>query len=407
MRPGPLSAGYNKIYANRKNGLEPVTYPLGCDDILNMTYGTMLYQEQLMLMAQKVAGFNGNQSDTYLRKGVGKKKRKLIDLCREWFIYGKPNQDEYGDPIDGGVNRGYDEQELIDFWDDVVEGCASYIFNKSHATSYSLLTVITAWLKYYYTEEYFAALLTYEVEDKVDAYNDVLYKQYGIEITVPDIRDLSRTYNPSKGKIAYGITKIKGIGEKAIPTILNAGPYESVSDFINKVNEYDISRGSKKTVNKTAIMALIKAGAFDSLGETNRYKLMNEAYDTRKDKDDRLDESTWNKSKAQKLEISVLNTSITYPLVFASAEDEDKVELNNCKIVAVNEKKDKKGKLMAFVKVLVDDVEPVNMIVFSSSYINNYDLFDVRYGDIIDVFGEKDGNKLIFKKGRRKEKEDN
>ena len=406
-RPGPLSAGYNKIYANRKNGLEPVTYPLGCDDILNTTYGTMLYQEQLMLMAQKVAGFNGNQSDTYLRKGVGKKKRKLIDLCREWFIYGKPNQDEYGDPIDGGVNRGYDEQELIDFWDDVVEGCASYIFNKSHATSYSLLTVITAWLKYYYTEEYFAALLTYEVEDKVDAYNDVLYKQYGIEITVPDIRDLSRTYNPSKGKIAYGITKIKGIGEKAIPTILNAGPYESVSDFINKVNEYDKSRGSKKTVNKTAIMALIKAGAFDSLGETNRYKLMNEAYDTRKDKDDRLDESTWDKSKAQKLEISVLNTSITYPLVFASAEDGDKIELNNCKIIAVNEKKDKKGKLMAFVKVLVDDVEPVNMIVFSSSYINNYDLFDVRYGDRIDVFGEKDGNKLIFKKGRRKEKEDN
>ena len=68
-RPGPLAAGYNKIYANRKNGLEPITYPLGCDDILNMTYGTMIYQEQLMLMAQKVAGFNGNQSDTYLRKG--------------------------------------------------------------------------------------------------------------------------------------------------------------------------------------------------------------------------------------------------------------------------------------------------------------------------------------------------
>ena len=269
------------------------------------------------------------------------------------------------------------------------------------------MSVITAWLKCYYPEEFFAALLTYSADDKVDAYNDVLYKQYGIEITVPDIRDLSRTYNPSKGKIAYGITKIKGIGEKAIPTILNAGPYESVSDFINKVNEYDISRGSKKTVNKTAIMALIKAGAFDSLGETNRYKLMNEAYDTRKDKDDRLDESTWDKSKAQKLEISVLNTSITYPLVFASAEDEDKIELNNCKIVAVNEKKDKKGKLMAFVKVLVDDVEPVNMIVFSSSYINNYDLFDTRYGDRIDVFGEKDGNKLIFKKGRRKEKEDN
>ena len=406
-RPGPLAAGYNKVYANRKNGLEPITYPLGCDDILNMTYGTMLYQEQLMLMAQKVAGFNGNQSDTYLRKGVGKKKRKLIDLCREWFIYGKPNQDEYGDPIEGGINRGYDEQELIDFWDDVVEGCASYIFNKSHATSYSLLTVITAWLKYYYTEEYFAALLTFEKDEKVDAYNDILDKQYDIKITVPDIRNLSESYNPTSGRIAYGITKIKGVGEKAIPTILNAGPYNSVEDFINKVNEYDKAHGSKKTVNKTATVALIKAGAFDSLGETNRFKLLNQAYDIRKDKDERYDESQWSKSKAQALEIEVLNTSITYPLVFTAAMDKDVIDLENCRIVSVNEKKDKNGKLMAFVKVLVDDIEPVDVIVFSSLYMKNYDLFDVRYGDVIDIRGEKDGKKLKFKKGRRKEKEDN
>lgn len=406
-RPGPLSAGYNKLYANRKNGLEPVTYPLGCDDILNMTYGTMLYQEQLMLMAQKVAGFNGNQSDTYLRKGVGKKKRKLIDLCREWFIYGKPNKDEYGDPIDGGIKRGYDEQELKDFWDDVVEGCASYIFNKSHATSYSLLTVITAWLKYYYTEEYFAALLTYEKDEKVDAYNDILKKQYNIEITVPDIRNLSDSYNPSPGKIAYGITKIKGIGEKAIHTILNAGPYDSVEDFINKVNDYDTNRGSKKTVNKTATVALIKAGAFDSLGETNRFKLLNQAYDIRKDKDERFNEDEWDKAKSQEFEIEVLNTSITHPLVFGSAEDGEMLKLNNCKIVSVIEKKDRNGNLMAFVKVRIDNIEPVEVLVFASSYVKNYDLFDTRYGDVISIVGEKSGKKLKFKKGERKEKEDN
>lgn len=405
-RPGPLSAGFDKKYANRKNGLESVDYPLGCSDILGDTYGCLLYQEQCMLISKKVAGFDDNQADTYLRKSLAKKKRALIDLCRQWFIYGKPEHDEYGSPIEGGINRGYNEQELIDFFDEL-EGYASYVFNKSHAASYSLVSVITAWLKYYYPEEYFAALLTYSSDEKADLYNDILSKQYGIHITVPDIKNLSEIYNPTQGKIAYGITKIKGVGATAISTILNAGPYESVEDFITKVNEYDKARGSKKTVNKTAIIALIKAGAFDSLGETNRFKLINQAYNVRKDKDERLDESTWSKSCAQALEIEVLNTSITYPLIFNSAMDKDIITLENCRIINVTEKKDKNGKLMAFVKVKVNDIEPVDVIVFSSLYLNNYDLFDVRYGDVINIIGEKDGKKLKFKKGRKEKKEDN
>lgn len=405
-RPGPLSAGFDKKYANRKNGLEPVNYPLGCDDILGDTYGCLLYQEQCMLISKKVAGFDDNQADTYLRKSLAKKKRALIDLCRQWFIYGKPEYDEYGSPIEGGINRGYDEQELKDFFDEL-EGYASYVFNKSHAASYSLVSCITAWLKYYYPEEFFAALLTYSADEKADLYNDILSKQYGIHITVPDIKNLSEIYNPTQGKIAYGISKIKGVGATAISTILNAGPYESVEDFITKVNEYDKARGSKKTVNKTAIIALIKAGALDSLGETNRFKLINQAYDIRKDKDERLDESTWSKSCAQALEIEVLNTSITYPLIFNSAMDKDIITLENCRIINVTEKKDKNGKLMAFVKVKVNDIEPVDVIVFSSLYLNNYDLFDVRYGDVINIIGEKDGKKLKFKKGRREKKEDN
>lgn len=405
-RPGPLKAGYDKLLANRKKGLEPIQYDLDCEDILKTTYGCLLYQEQLMLMAQKVSGFSGNQSDTYLRKGVGKKKRALIDLCREWFIYGKPQEDEYGEIIPGGINNGYSEEELVHFWDDVVEGCASYIFNKSHATSYSLLTVITAWLKYYYPEEFFAAHLTYlNKDEKIDMYKDVLNKQFDINITVPDARNLSASYNPTKYKIAYGISKVKGIGEKAIPTILNAGPYESVTDFINKVNAYDIERGSKKTVNKTAVVALIKAGAFDSLGETNRFKLINEAYDLRKDKDERFDESSWSKAEAQKFELKVLNTSITYPFVFSTASEGQPLDLKDCKIVSVTEKKDKKGRLMAFVKVLIDDIEPVEVLVFSHAYMKNIDLFDSRYGDTIEIIGEKSGDKLIFKKGKRREEE--
>ena len=401
-RPGPLKAGYDKQLANRKKGLEPIEYALGCEEILKTTYGCMLYQEQLMLMSQKVAGFNGNQADSYLRKGCAKKKRSLMDLCRQWFIYGKPEQDKYGDPIEGGINRGYDEQELISFWDNVVEGCASYIFNKSHATSYSLLTVITAWLKYYYTEEFFAAHLTYLTnDDKISMYDDVLSKQFNIKITVPDVSNLTDSYNPTKGKIAYGIGKIKGIGDKAIPTILNAGPYESVEDFINKVNAYDKEHNGKKTVNKTATIALIKAGAFDSLGETNRFKLINQAYAIRKDKDERLDETLWTNVEAQKMELEVLNTSITYPLVFNNIEDGELYEYKNCRITSVTEKTDKNGRLMAFVKILINDIEPVEVIVFSSAYGKNMDLFDTRYGDVINIIGEKDGKKIKFKKGSR------
>ena len=124
----------------------------------------------------------------------------------------------------------------------------------------------------------------------------------------------------------------------------------------------------------TATIALIKAGAFDSLGETNRFKLINEAYDVRKDKDERLDESAWTKIEAQKMEISVLNTSITYPLIFNNVPNGDLYEFKNCRVTSVVEKTDKKGKLMAFVKVLINDIEPVEVVVFASSYLKNIDL---------------------------------
>ena len=107
------------------------------------------------------------------------------------------------------------------------------------------------------------------------------------------------------------------------------------------------------------------------------------------------------------MEISVLNTSITYPLIFNNVPNGDLYEFKNCRVTSVVEKTDKKGKLMAFVKVLINDIEPVEVVVFASSYLKNIDLFDSRYGDVIDIIGEKDGKKIKFKKGRRKEKEDN
>lgn len=145
-RPGPLSAGMDKAYNNRKHGLEKAIEPLpNTWDIVKDSYGTIIYQEQCMLIAQKVAGFDDNQADSFLRKSLAKKKRALIDLCNQWFIYGKVNEEppvdydennhnqvmydplaKYGAPIKGGIANGYNEQDLIAYCKDL-EGYASYL----------------------------------------------------------------------------------------------------------------------------------------------------------------------------------------------------------------------------------------------------------------------------------------
>lgn len=398
-RPGPLQAGMDKSYARRKHGEEPIVYPLGCESILKDTYGTIVYQEQIMLMAKEVAGFDDNQADTYLRKGLAKKKRQLIDLCKQWFIYGKPEEDEYGSPIEGGMSRGYDEKEMLDFWDDL-EGYASYLFNKSHATSYSLLSCITAWLKYYFTEEYFAAHLEYLTDKKkIPMYAEVMKRDYDITLTSPNINESWVTYAPYKKKIVYGMGSIKGVGEKAIDTIIKARPYETVEDFINKVNEYDKQNKDKKTVNKTAIKNLIKAGAFDFV-ELNRNKSLNQAYDMRKDKDERLDVNNYNFLVCMEYESEVLSVMLTHRPWFDTIED-GYVKIPECEVVSVQQKKDRKGRLMAFVKIIVD-VNEIEVIVFSSSYIKYDNLFDNRFGNKISIEGEKKDGKIIFKKGERR-----
>ena len=125
-RPGPLSASMDKLFNNRKHGIEQPEYPLGEFSYLTSTYGTILYQEQCMLLAKDIAGFSDNQADSYLRKALAKKDETKLALCREWFIYGKPQQDKYGDAIIGGVNNGYDEKVLSDFFDSL-KGYASYL----------------------------------------------------------------------------------------------------------------------------------------------------------------------------------------------------------------------------------------------------------------------------------------
>lgn len=365
-RPGPLSAGFNKTYAKRKRGTEEIVYDLGCDDILGNTYGCMLYQEQLMLIAKKVAGFDDNQADTYLRKSVAKKKKALMDLCKEWFIHGKPEQDKYGQPIVGGIANGFDEQSLEQFWEDVVEGCAAYLFNKSHATSYSLLSCITAWLKYYYPCEYFTAVLTLlGDESKREGYISVL-ENSGISVLVPDINKslAGFTCDPEQYEILFGLQSVKGVGEKPIQAIINNRPYSSLEDFYSKV--------TKSNVNKTAGKALIKAGAFDSLYDNpNRYELLNEFFDIRRDRDDRYNVEDYNPVQCIGLEKEVLSISLTYKEWTNDLQEGDKIKYL-FKINSIIEKTDKNGNLMAFMTLERNNVE-IEMTVFSRDYVNNLD----------------------------------
>lgn len=371
MRPGPLAAGYNKMYADRKSGKEKIEYALGCNDILGNTYGCMLYQEQLMLIAKKVAGFSDNQTDTYLRKSVAKKKRELMNLCKEWFINGKPLVDKFGEPIIGGICNGFDKQSLEEFWEQTVEGCAAYLFNKSHATSYSLLSCITAWLKYYYPLEYFTAVLSLlEDEDKRDSYISILEKEYNIKVVVPDI-NLSEKYFsciPEENKILYGLSSIKGVGDKPIEVIIKNRPYDTLENFYEKV--------TKTNVNKTAGKALIKTGAFDSLYKnTNRYELLNKFYDIRKDKDERYDINMYDKTACISLEKEIINVSLTYKEWIKTLYEGEIININ-CIIKSIHERYDKNNNLMAFITIEKEGSE-IELTVFARDYIKNIDKFIV------------------------------
>lgn len=392
-RPGPLQAGMDKVYIDRKNGLEEITYPVhGIEDILGETYGTILYQEQIMMLAQKIAHFNDNQADTYLRKGISKKKVKLVELCKEWFVYGKPEHDEYGEPILGGINNGYNEKELLDLWS-YIEKNASYVFNKSHATSYSLLTVITAYLKCYFPLEYFAAVLSFEdKEDKKDKYISLL-RDKGVNIIVPPINKIKKYFgvNINTNTIYYGLESIKGIGDTIIEPLLEGAPYESLKEGTNRM--------PKSIFNKSAIEALILSGAFDNEIDSiyDRNKLLNSFFTIRKDKKDCFVDEKMTRLDIIKNETKYLGTSLSIIPWFDEYKNGDKVINAELIIDKVQERVDKKGRLMAFVKThdVAGEYESIELLVFASKYTKYIEVFDVTFGDKILVSGKKDNGKII------------
>lgn len=399
-RPGPLSAGMHTQYANRKHGREEAVEVLPQTwDIVEDSLGVIAYQEQLMRISQRVAKFDDNQADTYLRKAVAKKKKEKMDLCRQWFIYGKRNEPapagydssnkdqpmydpdgHYGKPVLGGIQNGYDETELQTFWSNI-EGFASYLFNLSHAACYTYITALTAWLKRYYPVEFMAALLSMEeAEDKSKRYINET-EAMGISISVPNVNISEKDFTPitERKEILFGLGSVKGVGDKSIPAIIENRPYHSLEELLEKV--------PKKQLNKTVGRALIKCGACDSFSE-NRYKLMNDFFDIRKDKDERFDDSNYDTDACVGFELETLGSAITFKPWWDEI-DAGQTFTRQFHIDSVNERTDRNNRLMAFVTLSSSNCK-VRGVVFASQYSKFIGLLDPKVNETALITGKKD-----------------
>ncbi len=256
-RPGPMGANAHNDYADRKTGRKPVVAihpelekPL--EDILGDTYGLIVYQEQVMAIAQHLAGYTLGAADL-LRRAMGKKKKEILDK-------------EYIPFSDGMKANGYSEHAIKTLWDILVP-FSDYAFNRAHTAGYGLVSFWTAYLKANYPSEYMAALLTSVKDDKDKS---ALYlgecRRMGIKVLPPDVNDSDSDFTPRGTDIRFGLSAIRNVGTNVVASIVatrtSKGRFADFSDYLKKVEAV--------AVNKKTVESLIKAGAFDSLGHTRK-----------------------------------------------------------------------------------------------------------------------------------------
>ena len=251
-RPGPMGANMHNLYADRKNGRAPVEelHP-AVTESLSDTYQIMVYQEQVMKVAQDLAGYSMADADN-LRRAMGKKIKSVM-------------QDEEEKFVAGCLDQGHTEETGREMFR-LIGHFAGYGFNRSHAAGYGLVAYQTAYLKAHYPAEYLASLLTATKRDKD---RTAMYlnecRQMGIEVLVPDVNESESDFTVREGRIRFGLSAVRNVGEGVVEKIAEAredGPFESFLDFVDRV---DVSALNKRTVE-----SLVKAGAFDALGHTRK-----------------------------------------------------------------------------------------------------------------------------------------
>ncbi len=265
-RPGPMDS--IPKYIHNKNHPEEIEYKHKLlENILNVTYGCMVYQEQVMEIVRVLAGYSLGGADL-MRRVISKKKMAQMEVERQNFIYGK--KDEKGNQIiDGCINRGIDEKTAISIFDEIYD-FANYAFNKSHAAAYAYVAYQTAYLKTFYPVEFMASLIS-SVDD-TDKVNEYIMnsKAMGIEICPPDINKSTDSFTVEDNAIRFGLSAIKNVGRGFILKLVAErelnGEFLGFADFIERMTGKDI--------NKRAVEGLIMCGAFDSFG-IRRSQLMN------------------------------------------------------------------------------------------------------------------------------------
>ncbi|HSL24733.1 MAG TPA: DNA polymerase III subunit alpha [Acidimicrobiia bacterium] len=256
-RPGPLGQNMHTAYADRKNGRKPVEYPHEATArFLSDTYGVIVYQEQVMQIAQEMAGYSMAEADD-LRSAMGKKVKAAMQAQRQKFIA-------------RCVEQGHPAQVGADLFD-AIEPFAGYGFNKAHAACYGLVAYQTAWLKAHYPAEYLAALLTATKRDKD---RTAIYlsecRTMGIDVLVPDVNESEMDFAVREGKIRFGLSAVRNVGEGVVEKIVSArregGHFADFYDFVDRVDPL--------VLNKRTVESLIKAGAFDGMSHSRKALLL-------------------------------------------------------------------------------------------------------------------------------------
>ncbi|MBW7951506.1 MAG: DNA polymerase III subunit alpha, partial [Chitinophagaceae bacterium] len=250
-RPGPIA--YIPKFIARKQGKETITYDLPeMEEYLAETYGITVYQEQVMLLSQKLAGFTRGDADV-LRKAMGKKQKDVLHKMKSKYL-------------EGASQKGHPTERLEKIWTDW-EAFAEYAFNKSHSTCYAVVAYQTAYLKAHYQSEFMSAVLNHQGSiDKITFFMAEC-KKMNITVLGPDINESLKGFSPNKkGEIRFGLGGLKGVGEAAISNIieerLKHGNYKDIFDFITRINQ--------RTVNKKTLESLAYSGAFDCFTALHR-----------------------------------------------------------------------------------------------------------------------------------------
>ncbi|MFN2512428.1 MAG: DNA polymerase III subunit alpha [Pyrinomonadaceae bacterium] len=246
-RPGPLDGGMVEEFIQRHRGLKTVRYLVPeMKEILSNTFGVLVYQEQIMQLAQKLAGYTLSEADL-MRRAMGKKKREEMALHEQKFI-------------NGAVERGIKKEKAEKIFS-LMQKFSDYGFPRAHAVAYAFLAFQTAYLKAHFPEHFYAAVLSSEAQDaaKVFKYSKELRAQ-GIQLLPPDVNESYSGFTPLTGAIRFGLAAIKGLGQSTVKAIIEArktGPFKSFFDFAERIEQ--------GAINKRALESLVRAGAFDSL----------------------------------------------------------------------------------------------------------------------------------------------